>query len=119
MSGVDDRRGVVGIWSVIVAALFGLFYAYDLWEAISNLVALPGFYEYAGFGVENVPWWLLVVGVAIPVVVFVLALLASRGRSLLIAAAALLVGLTLVSALGLGVVGLEDVLRPTIVLVPR
>ena len=105
--------------SVIIAVLFGLFFAYDLWEAISNLVALPGFYEYAGFGVENVPWWLLIIGVAIPVVVFVLALIVGRGRPLLVKAIVLLVGLTVVSALGLAVVGLEDVLRPTILLVPR
>lgn len=105
--------------SVIVAVLFGLFFAYDLWEAISNLVALPGFYEYAGFGVENVPWWLLAIGVAIPVIVFVLALVVGRGMPLLMKAIVLLVGLTVVSALGLGVIALEDVLRPTILLVPR
>lgn len=104
---------------VALAVVFGLFFAWDTWEAVSNLVALPGFYDYAGFGSENVPWWLLIIGVAIPVVVFAAALLLGRGRPLLVKAILLVVGLAVTSALGLGVIGLEDVLRPTILLVPR
>ncbi|MBG6056253.1 putative membrane protein [Salinibacterium sp. CAN_S4] len=105
--------------AVALAVVFGLFFAWDTWEAVSNLVALPGFYDYAGFGSENVPWWLLIIGVAIPVVVFAAALLLGRGRPLLVKAILLVVGLAVTSALGLGVIGLEDVLRPTILLVPR
>ncbi len=105
--------------TVAVGVLFGLFFAWDVWEAVSNLVALPDFYDYAGFGRENVPSWLLIIGVAIPVVVFVAGLLLGRGRPLLVKVIVLLVALAVASSLGLGVVALEDVLRPTIVLVPR
>lgn len=102
-----------------IVVLFGLLFAWDTWQAVSNLVALPDFYDYAGFGRENVPWWLLVTGVVIPVLVFAVALLLGRGRPLLVRVIVLVVGLAVASALGLGVVALEDVLRPTILLVPR
>ncbi len=107
------------IATVAVSVAFGLLFAWDVWEAVSNLVALPDFYEYAGFGRENVPWWLLAVGVAIPVIAFVAALLLGRRRPLLVKVILLFVGLAVASSLGLGVIALEDVLRPTIVLVPR
>ena len=107
------------IATAALAVVFGLFFAWDTWEAVSNLVALPGFYDYAGFGRENVPWWLLIIGAAIPVVVFVIALLLGRGWPLLVKAVVLVVGLAVTSGLGLGVIALEDVLRPTILLVPR
>ena len=105
--------------SVGIALIFGLFFAWDVWQAVSNLVALPDFYEYAGFGRENVPEWLLFIGVAIPAIVFVIALVLGRGRSLMVKAIVLMVGVAVASSLGLGVIGLEDVLRPMIVLVPR
>ncbi|MGV8895740.1 MAG: hypothetical protein ACOH10_06325 [Rhodoglobus sp.] len=107
------------IATVAVALGLGLLFAWDVWEAVSNLVALPDFYDYAGFGRDNVPWWLLITGVAIPVAVFVIALMLGRGRPLLVKVIVLVVGLAVASALGLGVIALEDVLRPTIVLVPR
>ncbi|MDJ0335804.1 hypothetical protein QMG83_11270 [Salinibacterium sp. G-O1] len=110
-------RSVIATMAVAVA--FGLLFAWDVWEAVSNLVALPDFYDYAGFGRDNVPWWLLITGVAIPVAVFVIALMLGRGRPLLVKVILFVVGLAVASALGLGVIALEDVLRPTIVLVPR
>lgn len=107
------------IGAVLLALLFGAFFAWDTWEALSNLLALPDFYDFAGFGRENVPWWLLIIGVAIPVLLFVAAILLGRGRPLLVQAIVLFVALAVASALGLGVIGLEDIVRPTIVLVPR
>ena len=110
-------RNTIGV--VAISVVFGAFFAWDVWEAVSNLVALPDFYDYAGFGRENVPWWVLIVGVVVPVVLFVAAIVLGRGRPLLVKAIVLLVALAVASALGIGVVALEDVLRPTIVLIPR
>lgn len=107
------------IGSVAVTVLFGALFAWDVWEAVSNLVALPDFYDYAGLGRENVPWWLLIAGVVVPVLLFVAAIVLGRGRPLLVKAIVLFVALAVASSLGLGVVALEDVLRPTIVLIPR
>jgi hypothetical protein len=102
--------------AAVIAGVFGLFYAYDLWEAVSNLVALPQFYEVYGYGAENVPWWLMWLGVAVPVVVFVLALVIGRGRGLGSKALILLVGLAVVAALSLGIAGVEELLRPALAL---
>lgn len=107
----------VSIVSIVVAALFGLFYAYDLWEAVSTLIALPAFYDAFGLDASYVPWWLLWIGVLIPPVLFALALVIGRGKSELGKALVLLVGLTLVAGLSLGAIALEQVLRPELIAV--
>jgi hypothetical protein len=114
----DNReavRGRYGWLSLVVAAIFGLFYAYDLWEGVSNLVALPAFYDAFGYGSENVPWWLLWIGVLIPPIVFVLAFVIGRRRNVGAKALVFLVGLAIVAGLGLGILGLEELLRPVVV----
>ena len=64
-----------------VTIVFALFFAYDLWEAISNLVELPIAYANAGFASET-PWGLLVANLFVPIVTFLLALYLARARSL-------------------------------------
>lgn len=103
--------------SVTVAAIFGLFYAYDLWEAVSTLVALPQFYEAYGLDASYIPWWLLWIGVLIPPVIFGVALLVGRNQAVVGRALILLVGLSLVAGLSLGAVALEQVLRPELLAV--
>ena len=107
----------VSIVSIVVAAAFGIFYSYDLWEAISTLVALPQFYDAYGLDASYVPWWLLWLGVLIPPVLFVLAVLIGRGRSEFGKALILLVGLTLVAGLSLSAIALEQWLRPELIAV--
>jgi hypothetical protein len=77
--------------SILIAIVFGLLYAYVLWNAVGNLVNLP---KELG---ELTPWWLLIVDVAVPVASFVVAFLLGwrrslRGRSLLF-----FIGLTVVA----------------------
>lgn len=114
----DDKReagrGRYGWLSLVVAALFGLFYAYDLWEAVSNLVALPSYYDMAGIGSENVPWWLLWAGVIIPILVFVLAFVLGRRQNVFAKALIFLLGLAIVAGLSLDVLAAEGVLRPLV-----
>jgi hypothetical protein len=114
---VKPPRTPYGWLSVFIATVFGLLYAYDLWEAVSNLVALPLFYDAYGYGSENVPWWLLWIGVLIPVAVFVVALLAGRHRTVFARALIFLVGLAVVAGLSIGVLALEELLRPVLVAV--
>jgi hypothetical protein len=111
----EARRGRYGWLSLVVAAIFGLFYAYDLWEAVSNLVALPSFYDAAGYGSENVPWWVLWIGVIIPIVVFVLAFVIGRRSNVFARALIFLLGLAVVAGLSIGILALEELLRPSIV----
>lgn len=92
--------------TVAVAVVFGLFYAYYLFDAIRSLIELPAQYDLVGLGRENAPWTLLVLGVVIPVVVFLAALIVGRRRSVGSQALLYAVGLGTVACLGLGVIAL-------------
>ncbi len=105
-------RQPYGIASIVVAASFGLFYAYDLWEAVSTFFELPTFYRAFGYDVDQLPWWVLVIMLVLPVVVYVIALLVGRRRPILERALVLLVGLSLVAGMSLGLIALESILRP-------
>jgi len=106
-----------GLISIIIVAAFGLLYAYDVWEAVSNLIALPVFYDAYGLDASYVPWWLLWTGVLIPVVVFVLAIVIGRRQSTFGRVVILVVGLSVVAGLGLAAIALEQVLRPELIAV--
>jgi len=113
------KQGRYGSLSTIVAGLFALLYAYSVWQAIGNLVALPAFYNQTGLGSANVPWWVLWVGIVIPIAVFALAFVVGRKRSVLGKALIFLVGLAVTAGLGIGVIALESVLRPMLVIVQQ
>lgn len=68
-------------WRIGVAALFAALYGWFLFRAVSNLVALPPFYEAQGYG-AYIPWVQLVLGVVLPPVFYVAALLLGRGAAL-------------------------------------
>ncbi|MEP6481263.1 MAG: hypothetical protein ABJA94_04560 [Rhodoglobus sp.] len=110
----EAKRGRYGWLSLIVAAVLGLFYAYDVWEAIGNMINLPTYYHAIGIAAK-VPWWLLWIGVAIPIVVFLLAFIVGRHRNVGGKAVVFIVGLALAAGLGIGVLSLEAVLRPPVV----
>lgn len=101
------RYGRIGL---AVAAVFGLFYAYDLWEAVSNFFELPAVYEQFGLDGSAVPWWVLILGLAIPPLVFVGAFLLGRRQSLAGQALIFLVGLAVVAGLSLGMISLVSAL---------
>jgi len=96
------------ILPVVVAILFGLFFAYDLFEAITNLVELPAQIGTANeFALENglqaidVPWGILIANTVLPVAAFAIAWWAGRGRSLGRQALVFLMALAVVAALTL------------------
>ena len=113
------KQGRYGWLSTIVAGIFALIYAYSVWQAIGNLVALPAFYDQAGLGSANVPWWLLWVGIVIPIAVFALAFVVGRKRNVFGKALIFIVGLGVTAGLGIGVIALESVLRPVLVIVQQ
>jgi hypothetical protein len=87
---VPSRAGTA--WpSIAVAIVFGLLYAYVLWTAIGNLIALP-----PTFGAVT-PWWLLILDAVLPVAVFVVAFLIGRRRPLLHRALLFFLGLAVLS----------------------
>jgi hypothetical protein len=110
----ETKRGRYGWLSLVVAGLFALFFAYDVWEAVDNLISLPRFYEASGLDPAGLPWWLLWIGVGVPVVVFVAAFIIGRHRNVGEKAVIFFVGLAVSSGLGFGVIALESLIRPTV-----
>lgn len=85
---LEERPG--DAW--IVALLFALAFGYDTVEAVTNLQQLPLLYASAGIGAST-PWWLLVASVALPALLFALALWVARRMRLVAKAGILLVAL--------------------------
>ncbi|HEY5231396.1 MAG TPA: hypothetical protein VIJ11_10975 [Galbitalea sp.] len=92
----EKARPRYGWASLVVAVVFGLLYAYVLWNAIGNLVNLP-----KEFG-SVTPWWLLVLDVAVPVVAFAAAWLVGRRGSLGARAVFFLIGFAVVACSTIG-----------------
>lgn len=95
----------------LVALLFAALHGYTLLQAVSNLVALPEVYRLLGIG-DAVPWWLLIVGVATPVILFTAAVLLGRRRSLAHRVLLFAVSLGATNAISLSVAALVAALQP-------
>jgi hypothetical protein len=108
-SAVPRRRPRVGL--VVIAAVAALFFAYDLYEAITNLVLVPQDVRYQNneffdeVGVDGLaaspPWAALVANVLLPVVAWIGALLVARRRPLWQVVLVFVAGLALVASLSL------------------
>jgi hypothetical protein len=94
---------------VVAAVVFGLLHLIPLFQGISNLVALPVFYAQLGL-TEYTPWWLLVLGVAVPPVAYAAALLLGRHRAVTHRVVLLAVSLAAVNALVLSSGALAPIL---------
>lgn len=100
------RRGRLGWLSLTVAALFGLFFAYDLWEAIENAIEVPKLFaqlEEVGLPAGEVPWLLIWIGIAIPPLAYGGAFLIGLRHNVAAKALIFLLALVLVAALSLSV----------------
>ncbi|MFT2815896.1 bacitracin resistance protein [Leifsonia sp. A12D58] len=92
------------LWlSATLAVVFGLFYAYDAWEGVGNLVGVNMTAQQLDTQVSAFGWTVLIVGVLMPVLVFALAFWMGRKRTALVQALMLFVGLCLVAALSLDI----------------
>lgn len=96
---------------ILVALLFAILHGYTLWIAVSNLVALPEVYRLLGIG-DAVPWALLVLGVAAPVILFAGALLLGRRRALAQRVLLFAVSLGATNALALSISSLVAAFQP-------
>jgi hypothetical protein len=111
MTASDAAPAPGRISIVLVALLFAVLHGYTLLLAVSNLVALPGVYDLVGIG-DAVPWWLLIIGVTAPVVMFASAVLLGRWRSLAHRVLLLAVSLGATNAVALSVAALVAALQP-------
>ena len=87
----DDERVERRSDVVIVTLVFVVLFGYQLYAAVSNLVALPEIYAAAGIA-DAVPWAILVANVAAPAIAFAAASAVAHGRRLAARAGILLLG---------------------------
>ena len=66
---------------IALTLAMAVLHLWALFQGMSNLIAVPTFYAQAGLA-EFTPWWLLVLGVVLPVLLFLVAVLVGRGRIL-------------------------------------
>lgn len=111
--GDEDEPRISPVVLIVTWVIFGILYGYPLFEGISNLIALPSYYDAEGIG-GAVPWYLLIIGVAAPVILYLAALLLGRGRELFPRALILAVGLAATNALFLSVVMWAPAVQPAL-----
>ncbi|MFB6609470.1 hypothetical protein ACFCVO_04070 [Agromyces sp. NPDC056379] len=103
-TAADVDRGVTRpatpLWlAITIAVAFGVFYAYDVWEAVGNLVGLNIYADGLGIPITGAGWALLVVGIAVPLLVFGAAFWLARRRGPLAQVVIFLAGYALVQVL--------------------
>ncbi len=108
---IPDAPRTALVQLVILWIVFAILYGYPLFEGISNLISLPSFYDAEKIG-GAVPWYLLIIGVLAPVILYLGALLLGRGRELFPRALMLAVGLAATNALFLSVVQWAAAVQP-------
>ncbi|MDQ1128316.1 hypothetical protein [Microbacterium sp. SORGH_AS_0888] len=85
-----------------VAGFFGLFYAYAVWTAVSFLLQQAG----ADGGLTGYGWFVLLLPIVFPIIVFVAAVLVGRRRRILPLSLVMFAGLTVVAVFWLNVFSL-------------
>jgi len=105
-----SRAGHLGWLSITIAIAFGLFYVYNLFEAISNVVGVTSqinLYNQARAVVKlapvPIPWVWLVIDVLLAPIAFALAFVLGRRQPVLMKVLFFAIGLTLVAAMTLSV----------------
>lgn len=88
---------------VTIAVIFGLFFAYDVWEAVSNLVGLNIAAQSLDTQLSGFGWAVLIVGVLMPAIVYAIAFWLGRTRGPGAQASLLLIGLCVVAVLSLDI----------------
>ncbi|TDW31144.1 hypothetical protein [Cryobacterium psychrophilum] len=100
-TSAPTRRRTPRWLGLSLAIIFGLVYAYDVWEAIGNIVGVSLAAQSLDTTLSGFGWLVLVWGIAMPVVVFALAFWIGRRRTAVIQALLYLAGLAVVAALAL------------------
>lgn len=123
-AGADDPRpgrtpARYGWFSIGVAILFGLLYAYSLFSAITNVVALStdiatknNLRTAVGTDLISMPWPLLVIDLIAPVIIFMLAFVLGRRRAVGVRAALFALGFVALCAVTLSLTALVQNIVP-------
>ena len=95
----DRSRGRISPVTVAVAIIFGLFYAYALWQGLSALFEQRGEWEALGVPGDQAPVGLAIIVLLLPIVVFALAFWLGLRRNLFAKALIYVLGLAAIAAL--------------------
>ena len=98
----------VDVPTLLIAAAFGLLFAYFVYQAIGNLLELPKSYEAIGLS-DSVPWVVLILGLVIPILLYVIAFAVALRQKLLNTAIIFLMALVTVAAFSYGIVAIHRV----------
>ena len=94
----------VPFWLEMTLAIgFGLFFAYDAWEAVGNLIGMAGIATALETTITGLGWVVLIAAILLPVVLFAAAFLLGRRRTAVMQAALYLTGLAVSAVLYLDI----------------
>ncbi len=100
----ETHRRTPPRWLLLtIAGFFALFYAYDVWEGIGNLVGLNEQAQNLDTQLSGLGWFVLIGAIVLPVIVYVLAYRLGRNRIFGVQALTLLVGLCLVAVISVNI----------------
>ena len=100
-------RSATPLWlAVTIAVLFGVLYAYDVWEAVGNLVGLNLQAASLGISLSGVGLALLIVALVLPFLVFGIAFWLGRRRGPIQQVVLFLAGYAAVQAITFGLTAL-------------
>ncbi|MET4638299.1 hypothetical protein [Mycetocola sp. 2940] len=106
-SAAQPARANAPAWlTLTLAILFGLVFAYDVWEAVGNLAGVSIIASGLETTINALGWVVLILGILLPVAVFALAFWLGRRRDVLSQVLLYLAGLGAVAALSLSLLAL-------------
>ncbi|SDS45002.1 hypothetical protein [Microterricola viridarii] len=101
-----ERGTHTPLWlAATIAVFFGLFYAFDVWEALGNLLAIQQSASALGVPITAYGWIVLIAALVLPLALFGLAFWLGRNRGALALAAFLFVGLCVSAVAYLNIIG--------------
>ena len=102
-------RSATPLWlAVTIAVLFGVLYAYDVWEAVRDLVGMSLLVGDLGVSFAGAGLALLIAALVLPLVVFALAFWLGRHRNPLVQVVLFLTGYAVVQAITLDLAALFE-----------
>lgn len=102
-------RPATPLWlAVTIALLFGVLYAYDVWEAVRDLVGMSLMVGDLGVSFAGIGLGLLIAALVVPLLVFALAFWLGRHRGPLVQVVLFLTGYAVVQAITLDLAALFE-----------
>jgi hypothetical protein len=103
---IPARRSLPRWLTTTLAVVFGLFYAYDAWEAVGNVIGISTLASGLDTSISGLGWVVLIIGIVVPIGVFLLAFFLGRRRDILAQVLLYLAGLGVTAVVALDILAL-------------